>query len=240
MDELLPPSGAVHRGSFQQLTRHALESRQVDDHVVAHVPPDADEDDGPDRHGAVGGPGFVVIDAQGHEHLVDRSVLHQHEGPADAYGDHGGDVREEKDGPENHGAADFVQQDRQGQGADDGQRNGYNGVKHRVLQGDSQVHPVEEIFDALFRHLGGVENIGVVIESDEPDPGDIPAVPFKEGEGDGKKDGHQGKDGETQEVGRQEGIGDQRPSAPAPARGGTLPCPYCGGHGLVQPFLCVA
>lgn len=143
--ELLPLVRAVHRRRFVEFARNALQRSEVDDHVVAHRAPHTDEDNRPHRHRRVRCPRFVEVDAQRHNHLIDRAIFHQHEVPADADSDHGGNIGEEENRAERDRALRLVQRQRQGNRAHQRQRHVNQRIEHGVFQRNAKVNAVEEV-----------------------------------------------------------------------------------------------
>ena len=214
--ELLPGIRPVQGGRLIEVLADALQSGQVDHHVVTHRLPDRKEHDR--EHDGLGRRGpFERLDMKHvHEQLVHESAL---AGRKEHVPDCGNrhercHVGKERDRPEKGPALDLlIEKDRKGQGAHQGQRNGKKAVYYRILQ---RCH--EPVVCKKCRK---------VAQSDKLHR--IGAVPFVKGHDKGQYDGPQRKHRKAYEVRRDERICHQRPLAVSFAEGG-LSVYICVAH----------
>ena len=140
MPELLPAVGAVQLSGLVQVGVAPLQAGQVDDHVIAHVLPHAEQDDG--QHGGLfaGGPAGQVLNAQRRQDRVDRA-----HGGVENHVPHGGHRDQRRHvGEERHRTEEVAQTDvlvqQHGHGQAAHQRQGHrtddvdDGVDQRRLE----------------------------------------------------------------------------------------------------------
>ena len=194
-NEALPEDTTVELFKDINVAVVALQTGKVDDHVVAHVLPYAEEDDRQHSGVLAGGPLGQVLHAEARKDLVDRA----HRGAEDHVPDgrdrdQRGNIREERDRAEEVAALDLlVQQHGQTKAADQRQRHGADGVDQRIDE----------------RRLEGL----ITEQRDKvADAGELyrmNTIPVAEGKRDGEDHGHQRKDAEADEVRCDEAVGDQ-------------------------------
>ena len=193
--EDLPLAGTVQLGSLLQFGVGALQTGQVDDHVIAHVLPDAEQDDREHSGVLTGGPLGQVLHAKGCEDLVDRA----HGGAEDhvpdrSNGDQRSNVGEERNGTEEVAELDLlVQQHGQTKAARQRQRHRADGVDQRIDKSSLESFVAQQgnkVADA--GELNGMDTI-----------------PVAERKPDSEDHGHQRKDAEADEVRCNEAVGYQ-------------------------------
>ena len=193
--EDLPLAGTVQLGSLLQLGVGALQTGQVDDHVIAHVLPDAEQDDREHSGVLTGSPLGQVLHAKGCEDLVDRA----HGGAEDhvpdrSNGDQRSNVGEERNGTEEVAELDLlVQQHGQTKAAHQRQRHRADGVNQRIDKSSLESFVAQQgnkVADA--GELNGMDT-----------------VPVAERKPDSENHGHQRKDAEADEVRCNEAVGNQ-------------------------------
>ena len=200
MPELLPAICTVQLGGFVQVRVAALQACQIDDHVVTHVLPHAEQDDRDHSGVLTGSPAGQVFHRHAKE-LVQDHVDGAHGGVEDhvphrCHRHQRSNVREERHGAEEVAQLHvLVQQHSHGQRA--GQRQ-----RHRANDVD------DGIFQRRLKNFIGGKEFYKVLQTDKLDG--VAAVPCAESQRNGKHHGHQRKHAEANEVWRNEGIRDQR------------------------------
>ena len=198
--ELLPAVCTVQLGGFVQVRVAALQAGQIDDHVVAHVLPHAEQDDR--DHGGVltGSPAGQVFHRHAKE-LVQNHVDGAHGGVEDHVPHRCHRHQRGNIGEERHGAEEVAQLHVLVQQHSHGQRAGQR-QRHRANDVD------DGVFQSRLKNFIGGEELYKVFQADKLDG--VAAVPCAEGQRNGKHHRHQRKHAEADEVWRNEGIRDQR------------------------------
>ena len=153
------------------------------------------------------------VDAQRHNHLIDRAIFHQHEVPADADSDHGGNIGEEENRAERNRALCLVQRQRQGNGAHQRQRHVNQRIENSVLQRNAKVNAVEEVQVVAVCPLAGnfvrLENFREILQSDKMGIADVTAVPLHERQQDCANYRDEREDSKPQKVRCEKRVGNE-------------------------------
>lgn len=203
--ELLPAVGAVDLRGFVEFLGNALQTCQVDDHVVSQPCPQADDHHGGHSPLHTASPLGRVLDADCHQEGVDRTE--------------GGVKDDQPDGGNRNGAGDVGHEDH-------GAQNRFEIAE--IVEDDCK----EQTYCHADRHDQGEDQVvlerpgkpGVGGEGAEVlEPNDLQTcqtgdeVPIGEGKEEGKDDRKNGENGIDQKVGSNEEIGGERFTAGKPA-----------------------